>query len=245
LKFYFTSVEDNTSRELASVLSTRHEILSGSTSIDDSYDGVVVGMETSGDDDNVALAKELGIAVYSTPELVYLLSQDKQRVVIAGTHGKEEIIACLLHVLSTVGKEFDFVVGNKIQLSDAPLIIIEGSANKSSGLDDKPQFLKFNHHITLITQLSHDHKELYPSFDVYVRQFDRLADATPKGGTLIYCEDDDLVTVIGGKERNDVRSIPYTSYNDDINIGGAFTLLKRFSITEEQFNQAMDTFEPK
>ncbi len=275
MKLHFTSPEEYTSQELAAALSSTHEITSAPDAIDKFYDGLIVGVDTSEDQDDVVLAKELRIAIYSIPEIIYYLCEDKQRIVITGTHGKSTLAACVIHVLNSVNKEVDFFFGSKssgyttsVRISEAPLIIIEGSANRCSVFDDRPQFLRLNHHVALITQLEHQYEDLYPSFDEYVRQFDRLADATPKGGSLIYCEEDNLVTVIGGKERDDVRSIPYTSHPGEIkngvatvesqngkvnlnvssdydlqNIGGAWTLLKRLSVTEEQFYKAMESFE--
>ena len=44
----------------------------------------------------------------------------------------------------------------------------------------------------------------FPTIEDYVRAFEDFADATPKGGVLIFNEDDDIATVIGRKEREDV-----------------------------------------
>lgn len=277
MKLHFISTKDFSSQQLAASLAVDHEISSGPESVDDSYDGMVVGVDSEVNDDQVASAKEVGVRVFSIPELLYHLCEDKQRIVITGTHGKAAVASCIIHVLNAVNKEVDYFIGKPIagqaasvHISDAPVIIIEGSANRCSGSDTTPQFLRFNHHMALITQLSHEYKELYSSFDEYVKQFDQLADATPKGGTVMYCEEDHLVTVIGGKERDGVRSIPYSSHLGEIsdgtttlnhskgkisietsgdhdlqNIGGAFALLKRLNVTEDQFYKAMKTYKPK
>ena len=275
MKLHFLSVNDYSIQQLADALSASHEISSGSLDIDDSYDGLVVDKDTVEDASEVVQAKTAGVSVYSVPELLYKLSEDKQRIVITGSHGKTSIASYLVHVLLSVNKEVDYFISNKlsghshsVHISDAPLIIIEGSADHCSGFDHKPQFLALNHHMALITQLSHELKDKYPSYDEYVKQFDKLADSTPKGGTVIYCEDDDLVMVIGGKEREDVRNIPYSSHPGQIsngsmtltgstakiklkasgdhdlqNIGGALALVKRLSISEDQFYNAIAKYE--
>jgi len=271
LKLHFTSNNESILEELAAALKSNHQISSSPDPLDDSCDGLVIGTETESDHREIVRAKELGITVYSVPDLIYHLSEDKQRIVITGSTGKKAVVSWLVRMLKIIGKDFDFVLSTKVEgfegllkISDAPVIILEGSEKRSSALDTKPQFLRYNHHIALITDISHEFEELYPSFDGYVREFDRLADATPKGGTLIYNEEDDLVTVIGGKEREDVKSIPYSSHPGTINegtailesdngplevavsnirelqyLGGAFALLKRLSITNDQLNHAI------
>ncbi len=277
MKLHFISFDDSSTQQFAEALDRNHEISSGPDGIDTSFDGLIVGKDTPGNSELVLRASEKGVPIYSIVELLYTLSEDKQRIVITGTHGKTAIASCIVHVLSSLKKEVDYFINSprsdqnpSVKISDAPVIIIEGSADRCSGFDKRPQFLAFNHHMALITQLSHELKDLYASFDEYVKQFDKLADTTPKGGTVIYCEEDNLVTVIGGKERDDVRNIPYSSHPGEIsngvmtlvhsegnvklkasgdhdlqNIGGALALLKRLSVTEEQFYKAMESYEPK
>ncbi len=274
MKLHFISLEEFPSRQLAAALGENHQVSSVPDTIDDSYDGLLVGVDTLKSNKEIILANSLGVKVYSIPELICHLSQNKQRIVIAGTHGKAAVASCVVHVLQFVKKEVDYFIGkslsgnsHSIKISEAPLIIIEGTAKQCSGFDPRPQFLPLNHHMTLITQLSHELKGQYSSFDEYVKQFDKLADATPKGGTVIYCDEDNLVIVIGGKEREDVKNIPYSSHpgviedgvtilegasekvsiktssdHDLQNIGGALALLKRLSVTEDQFYKAMKTY---
>jgi len=94
---------------------------------------VIVGMHAQPDNPELQKAHELDLKVYSFPEYIYQHSKDKQRIVIAGSHGKTTITAIILHVLKHFNRKFDYVVGAQIQnfdtmvkLSDAPTIIIEG-----------------------------------------------------------------------------------------------------------------------
>lgn len=238
-------------------------------------DAVILGMHAREDNPELKRAQEVGVQVYSYPEYVYLQSQDKHRVVIAGSHGKTTITAIVLHVLAHCKRDFDYVIGAKvpslpgmIKLTDAPLIIIEGDEYLSSPIDRTPKFLKYRHHIGLISGVAWDHYNVFPSFEEYVKQFDAFADATPKAGILIYCEEDDMATIIGGKERNDVNTIEYSAhkykvkqgvtylqtggdevpvkifgYHNMQNINGALMICRRLGILPEEFYQAIQTFE--
>lgn len=185
--------------------------------IDQSLDAVILGMHAKADNPELLRAKELGIKILSFPELIHSQCLDKHRVVIGGSHGKTTITGMVAHVLKQLGRKFDYVLGAQVEgfefmvklEDDSPLVIIEGDEYPSSPLDPSPKFLHYKHHIGVISGISWDHINAYPNVDVYVQQFDRFADSTPKGGTLIFTDDDDFATIVGRKEREDVQAIEY------------------------------------
>tara|TARA_R110002049_G_scaffold262218_1_gene438303 strand:+ start:368 stop:1738 length:1371 start_codon:yes stop_codon:yes gene_type:complete len=235
---------------------------------------VIVGMHAKADNPELQKAKELQIPIYSFPEFILSQSEDKQRVVIAGSHGKTSITSMVMHVLNFHNREFDYLVGAQLEgfqtmvkLSDAPVIIIEGDEYPSSPDDSTPKFLKYQHHIALISGIAWDHFNVYKDLDTYVKQFEILADATPKAGTLICLEEDSMVDIICKKEREDVTSIPYSTHKYEIennqtylitpngkipvsifgkhnmqNLSGAKALVQRLGITESMFYQAIKSF---
>ncbi len=239
-------------------------------------DVVIVGMHARSDNSELRKALELGLPIYSYPEYIYQQSQQKQRVVIAGSHGKTTITAIILHVLKYHNRVFDYWIGEPVQdfdttvrlSSNAPLIIIEGDEYASSPIDSRPKFLHYQPHIALISGIAWDHINLYPTWEDYVDQFESLAEAMPKAGILIFDESDDMLDVIGQKERADITKVPYFPHPSEItngetylvtkqknrvainlfgqhnlkNIAGALTVCDHIGITEEQFYQAIPTF---
>jgi UDP-N-acetylmuramate: L-alanyl-gamma-D-glutamyl-meso-diaminopimelate ligase len=185
--------------------------------IDASIDLVVLGMHAKSDNPELQKAKELGIRVLSYPELIYEHSKNKQRIVIAGSHGKTTTTAMIMHVLKFTNKKFDYLVGaavpgfeQTVKLSeDAPIIIIEGDEYLSSAEQPIPKFLVYQHHVGLVTGIAWDHINVFPTEHSYVRQFDHFADITPKAGILVFNEEDALATVICKKEREDVTVLEY------------------------------------
>ena len=163
-------------------------------------EAVILGMHAKGDNPELLKAQELQIPIYSFPEFIYLFSQDKQRIVIAGSHGKTTITSMILHVLNYWKKDFDFLVGAQIEgfdtmvrLSDAPILIVEGDEYLNSSLDPVPKFFKYHHHVALISGVAWDHINVFPTFKGYVDQFKKLAELTPKAGVLI-CNSEDKIT---------------------------------------------------
>jgi len=242
--------------------------------INGDLNSVILGMHAREDNPELIKAKDLGLRIYSAPEFIYNQAQDKQRIVIGGSHGKSTITAIIIHVLDFLGKEYDFVLGaqiygfdNMVKISDAPVIIIEGDEYLSSVLDKTPKFLNYHHHIGLISGISWDHINVFPTEEDYVRQFDQFADATQKGGTIVYCEEDPLAAVIGLKDRVDVNRMEYSTHpfviEDGItylqngeekiplkifgrhnlqNISAAMKILHRLNVSKEEFYTAIQSF---
>ena len=244
--------------------------------ITEDLDAVILGMHAREDNPEVAKAQELGIKVYSYPEYIFEQSQDKQRVVIAGSHGKTTITSMILHILQANNRIFNYLVGAQIdgfdymvKLSEeAPLIVIEGDEYFTSPLDRTPKFMHYQPHIALISGIAWDHFNVFPTWEAYVKQFELLADSLPKAGAIIYDESDDMLNVIGQKERSDIFNLPYQAHpyrveagktlliTQDLgevpvlvfgehnmkNINGARMVCDKLGITDEQFYAAIQTF---
>lgn len=243
--------------------------------LDKSFDAVILGMHAKRDNPELLKAQQLGLPIFSFPEFIYEHSKNKQRIVIAGSHGKTTITAIVIHVLNYLKHKFDYVIGarvngieNTVKLSDAPIIVIEGDEYLSSALDPTPKFVRYQHHVGLISGIAWDHANVFPTEEEYVKQFDVFADQTPKGGILIYCEQDSMALIIAKKERTDVLAIPYRAHATSLdnkkfaltegkekypvkifgshnfqNISGAKEILKKVGVTDEQFFEAISSFE--
>jgi UDP-N-acetylmuramate: L-alanyl-gamma-D-glutamyl-meso-diaminopimelate ligase len=244
--------------------------------ISNDIDAVILGMHARKDNPELKKAQSLGLKIYSFPEYIFEHAKNKQRIVVAGSHGKTTITAIVIHVLRHFNRHFDYVIGarvkgieNTVKLSDAPIIVIEGDEYLSSALDPTSKFLRYHHHIGLISGISWDHANVFHAEEEYVKQFDIFADETPKGGTLIYCEQDSLALIIGKKDRFDVQAISYKSHphagdnngqfylTDDKekypvkifgghnfqNLSGAKEILRKIGIPADMFFEAIQSFE--
>lgn len=191
-------------------------------------DKVILGMHAREDNPELIKAKELGIPVFSFPEYILEASKDKQRIVIAGSHGKTSITSMILHVLNYYNKEFDYLVGAQIDgfetmvgLSDAPIIVIEGDEYLTSPLDKTPKFLKYEHHIGVISGISWDHINVFPTYEEYVEQFRKFVLATPRAGSLVYNTQDKEVKKLLNlqKDNDEVLKFPYKKLKAKIKDG--------------------------
>ncbi|SHJ28440.1 UDP-N-acetylmuramate: L-alanyl-gamma-D-glutamyl-meso-diaminopimelate ligase [Hymenobacter daecheongensis DSM 21074] len=198
-------------------------------------DAVIVGMHARADNPELLKAQELGLRIYSFPEFIYEASKDKQRVVIGGSHGKTSITSLILHVLRYHGRKFDYAVGAQLEgfdlmvqlTEDSPIIIIEGDEYLSSPIDRRPKFHLYQHHIGLISGISWDHINVFPTEEDYREQFRIFAEMTPKAGVLIYDQHDEQVQLVTVPTNPDVKYIGYGPHEHTVKNGKTTLITKK------------------
>ncbi|MFD2201387.1 UDP-N-acetylmuramate--L-alanine ligase [Shivajiella indica] len=213
--------------------------------INSNLDGIILGMHARIDNPELIRAKELNIPVYSFPEFIYNQSKDKKRVVISGSHGKTTITSMILHVLKYHQKDFDYLVGAQIEgfelmvrLSNAPVIIIEGDEYLTSPIDRTPKFFHYHHHILLMSGIAWDHFNVFPTFENYRAQFEKLVEMTPKGGSFIYCEKDPEVRQLGENcKLPGVQIISYQAHPHTVEKGITFLITQNGKLPIEIFGE--------
>lgn len=238
-------------------------------------DAIILGMHARENNPELLKAKELGIKVYSYPEYIYEQSKDKTRVVIGGSHGKTSITSMILHVLGKLSIEFDYMVGAQlegfdtmVQITDSPLIILEGDEYLSSPIDRRPKFHLYHPNIALISGIAWDHINVFPTFENYVEQFSEFIKLIEKDGVLIYCSADNEVNKIALTTSNpDIDRVAYKTPENIIengitsilmngnkiplqifgdhnlqNLNGARLVCNQLKISDEQFFEAIQDF---
>lgn len=198
-------------------------------SLTESLDAVIISPQVTRDNPELHRALELKIPVFSYPDFIYQECSNKHRVVITGSSGKAMIALIILHVLHYHNRSFDYVlskpftgVNDSIRLTDAPLVIIEGLDGKASCLDPTTIFLKYQHHIGVISGIEWSGSPDYASKDEYTRQFTRFESETPKGGVLIYFDLEPVLTALSKEHQSDVLYIPYKTHPSQLDAGQEF-----------------------
>lgn len=258
-KYHFIALGSSATNHLAAALKQLgHTVTSSDEAIDKSLDGVIIGEQTNRSNAQLLKAQQLGLKVYTVPEFIYEFARDKQRLVVVGSSGRAEIASVIIHVLKSINRQVDYVLSDERQdsmhLSDAPLIVIDGSESRSSAVYHTPQFIRYKHHIGVMAEVVYDPEGVLSEND-FIRQFDLFADGTPKGGILIYWEQDKIASVISNKERADVLYVPYKEHPKDklpgafankkslLNISAAFEALKKVGVSSEQFYKALVSYD--
>jgi len=186
----------------------------------DGSDAVILGMHARADNPELRRAQSLGIKIYSMPEYLYEQTRDRRRVVIAGSHGKTTITAMIMHVLKYNGVSFDYMVGSILEgfetmtglSDDSGIAVFEGDEYLSSVLDPRPKFHLYRPHIAVITGISWDHMNVFPTEEEYIEQFRIFIERMESGGTLFYFSGDDILSGLVKNTRNHIRKIPYSTH---------------------------------
>lgn len=181
-------------------------------------DAVILGMHARIDNPELLEAKELGLKIYSYPEYLYEQSKNKKRVVIGGSHGKTTITSMILHVLNHMHINSDYMVGAQLEgfevmvkiTDDAPIMVLEGDEYLTSPIDRRPKFHLYKPDIALISGIAWDHINVFPTFEIYIAQFAEFARQITQDGTLIYCDADENVRIIGENIRKDIKALSYS-----------------------------------
>lgn len=173
-------------------------------------DAVILGKHADADNPELIKAQELNIKIYSFPEFIYEHTIEKTRVVIAGTYGKTTIISMIMHALKKLNKEFDYLIGAKLEgfdsliklTSTAPIMLIEGDEFYASSIDSHSKFHYYHPNIALISNIQWDNFKMVLSEEDYLRQFETFIDTIVPKGTLIYNKDDANVVKIVGETKD-------------------------------------------
>ena len=72
--------------------------------IDKSIDIVIFGRHTKKDNPELIKAQQLGLKVYTVPEYIHDFAQDKQRLVVVGSAGRNIVASMIVHVLKKLNK---------------------------------------------------------------------------------------------------------------------------------------------
>ena len=179
-------------------------------------DAIVLGMHAKGDNPELLAAKAAGIPIYSFPQYVYEVSKNKKRVVVAGSHGKTTITSMIMHILKENGLTFDYLVGARVagfdqsvQLTDAPIIILEGDEYPASVEEKRPKIFFYHPHISVLSGIAWDHINVFPTYEIYFSQFEQYLQGMDSGAKLFYNNEDSEVRREVATSAGKLAAVPY------------------------------------
>lgn len=195
-------------------------------------DCVILGMHARINNPELKKAQELGVQIYSFPEFIYEQSKDKKRIVVAGSHGKTTTTSMIMHVLKACKQQFDYLVGAQlagfetmVQITDAPVIVLEGDEYLSSPIDRRPKIMHYRPHVAIITGIAWDHINVFPTFEGYVGEFQKFVDTIQPAGDLYYYGKDEELPSIAKNTTVLIQTTAYHGFDFEI-IEGQTILIK-------------------
>ncbi|MEK7609670.1 MAG: Mur ligase family protein [Patescibacteria group bacterium] len=177
---------------------------------------IIGGGGTSPSNPEIIYAKEHNISVYSYAEILQKYFIKKNSIVVTGTWGKTTISAMLSFVLLRAKMDPSYFTGGLSlshdtgALSDSNWSVVEGDEYQVSISDHRPKFVYYSPTYLILTSVSWDHADLYPTEKAYFDEFRNLVNKIPENGKIVACIDNDGVKkIIGDKLESGERIITY------------------------------------
>ena len=113
--------------------------------------------------------------------------QDKQRLVVAGTHGKTTTSSMLAWIFHYAGRAPSFLIGgipenfgSSFALGSGAEFILEGDEYDTAFFDKGPKFLHYFPDAVILTSVEFDHADIYKNLDEVKTAFKRLVNLIPQ-----------------------------------------------------------------
>jgi UDP-N-acetylmuramate: L-alanyl-gamma-D-glutamyl-meso-diaminopimelate ligase len=161
-------------------------------------DFVVVGTASGTQNPETNFAKENNIPIYSYPEAIGKFFVKEYSIVTTGTWGKTSSTALLSFIFEQAKLNPSYMFGgislsheSSAKLTDTKYSIFEGDEYKSSPTDITPKFVYYKPTHLLLSAVSWDHADLYPTEESYFNVFKNLISNIPNTGLLVVNSDNE------------------------------------------------------
>ncbi len=154
------------------------------------------GSGTSPNNPEVIYAKENSIPVYDYPKVLEDYFIKKNSIVTVGTWGKTTSSSLLSFILIQASMNPSYFTGGLSLSHDTGAIgqgaqsdwsVVEGDEYQVSISDKRPKFVYYHPSHLLLTSVSWDHADLYPTEESYFKVFHELVE---KPELIVACNDD-------------------------------------------------------
>ncbi|OLC20611.1 MAG: UDP-N-acetylmuramate--L-alanine ligase, partial [Chloroflexi bacterium 13_1_40CM_68_21] len=153
---------------------------------------VVIRSSAYGDaNPEVAAARAKRIPIWKRDDAWRELAKGKRVVAVAGTHGKSTTTALTWTALRAGGLDPSLLcgavlrdLGSNAYAGGGDILVIEADEYDRAFLALEPE-------IALVTNVDHDHVDVFPARSDYAEAFTSFAAGIVPGGSLVACADDD------------------------------------------------------
>jgi UDP-N-acetylmuramate: L-alanyl-gamma-D-glutamyl-meso-diaminopimelate ligase len=122
---------------------------------------------------------------------------DRERLVVAGTHGKTTTSSLLAWLLTEGLRAPSFLIGgipenfgSSFALGEGSEFIIEGDEYDTAFFDKGPKFMHYFPDAVILTSVEFDHADIYKDLDAVKTAFKRLVNLVPRRGLLLAWDGD-------------------------------------------------------
>ena len=148
-------------------------------------DLLVYSLAIPEDNPERSFAAEHNLPTLSYPQILGLISQDRDTIAVAGTHGKTTTTAMAGEVLLAAGFDPTVIVGSLLKNRRSNLIVGQSQYLVVEACEYRRSFLNLSPKILIITNIDNDHLDYYRDLADIQSAFAELAAKIPANGRLI------------------------------------------------------------
>lgn len=149
--------------------------------------------------------------------------QDKEVIVLSGTHGKTTTTALMAFLLNRLKLDPSYLVGGVSQdfgqsfhIGKGKYFVIEGDEYDTAFFDKGPKFLHYNPTHVVMTSLEFDHADIYRDLAHVTESFNKLADIIPTRGSLHFCDEYKTLIPVAQRFSGPQHSYGFASHDRQI-----------------------------
>jgi UDP-N-acetylmuramate--alanine ligase len=153
-------------------------------------DALVISSAIPDDNPEVVAARSTGIPVLKRAQFLGYLMKDTVGIAIAGTHGKTTTTGMVAQVLIAADLEPTVIVGGVLPSMGTNGRYGRGDYFVVEADEYDHMFLGLRPTLAVITNMEHDHPDVFPTVEAYENAFQQFVALLPPDGRLIACVDD-------------------------------------------------------
>ena len=158
----------------------------------------------------VQAALQAGIPVFKRADFLGRLLQNHQGIAVAGTHGKTTTTAMLAWMLTALGQDPSFIVGGVVNNLETNAHAGTGEIFAIEADEYDRTFLGLQPQMAIITNVEHDHPDIYPSPEEFRDAFrDFVRRLTPEGILLLCADDPGALDLMPVARQQNLRTFTY------------------------------------
>lgn len=183
-------------------------------------DALVITSAASPDNPEIVAAEIAGLPILKRANFLGQLMAGHIGIAIAGTHGKTTTTGMIAQILLEAGLDPTVIVGGVL-----PAVGGNGRAGQGDYFvveadEYDHMFLGLRPELIVITNIEHDHPDIFPTARAYEEAYQQFAALLPDGGRLVVCADDPGITRL--LKKLNLPGVEVTTYGLGQANGGAW-----------------------
>jgi UDP-N-acetylmuramate--alanine ligase len=138
----------------------------------------------------VAEARAAGLPVWKRADLLGQLMAGFTGIAVAGSHGKTTTTGMVAQILLSAGLDPTIIIGSELPLLGTNGRFGQGEHFVVEADEYDYMFLGLRPTLAVVTNLEHDHPDIFPTAAAYREAFRQFVALLPENGRLITCYDD-------------------------------------------------------